>query len=395
LRQALKETPNQLLIDLGDFVPGFGKTAEIRLGLYTTALSSMDYDLIGVGELEIRAVKETGKSPFEEIGIPQICANVVYEDTKKPLFKKPYIIKTMPTGLRVACIGVIGTLPLNSAFAKQIGVVALPPEETVRKIRESLNGKADLFVVLAHSGYDDAKKLAGKVQGIDVVLSSHPMTTVKTDFERVGDTILMHCKGNSKYVGKLALDIDKDGKVASAVGTEVLLDDKIAKDYKMDKLISSTEMAVQQSYNNSARGQSPMPPGGGRELVEGPPAFVGDQRCIGCHASIHESWKKTKHAQAFEDLAKRDPNAKMNPECLSCHTTGYGMKGGYTSETQTLFLRNVQCESCHGPGGLHLRTREKGFGKTSEQLCHKCHDGTNSPKFDYAKYLEMITHKQI
>lgn len=376
-------------------MPGFGKPAEIKLGLYTTALSAMGYDLVGVGELEIRTVKETGKSPFEQVGIPQICANVVYEDTKKPLFKQPYVIKKMPSGLRIAVIGVVGTMPLNPVFAKQNGVEVLPPEETVRKTRESLKGKADLFVVLAHSMYADAKKLAGNVPGINVVLSSHP-STANTDFERVGDTILMQCKGSSKYVGKLVLDIDKDGKVASAAGEEVLLDEKIEKDAKMQELIDDAEAAVRKFYRSSSEARAvPMVPGAGRPVVDDPKPFVGAQRCIGCHASIHESWQKTKHAQAFENLAKNDPNAKMNPDCLSCHATGYGAKGGFTSATETPYLQNVQCESCHGPGNGHLRApTEKGYGATTELTCHRCHDGTNSPKFDYAKYLEKITHKQ-
>lgn len=383
-----------MLIDLGDFVPGMGKPAEIKLSLYTVALPYMRYDVVGVGELDVRLIKQMGKSAFEEAGIPQICANVVDATTKKPLLSKPYIIKKLPSGLRVAVIAVIGNVTLHGMLAKDLGVEVLPPEETVTKLVGKLQGKADLFVVLAHSGYQDAKKFAEKVKGIHVVLGSHPSPT-PTDFERVGDTILMHCKGSSKYVGKLVLDIDADGKITSASGTLDLLSDKMGKDAEMEKLINDTEAAVTKYYQTSMStptGTTPQP-GSQLSLENEPKPYVGAQRCIGCHLSIHQSWQKTKHAQAFEDLAKRDVNGKMNPDCISCHTTGYGSKGGFTTETETPYLRSVQCESCHGPGILHLRRpADKGYGAVSETTCRKCHDGANSPKFDYAKYREKILH---
>ncbi len=375
-------------------MPGLGEPAEIKLGLYKTALPAMKYDVIGVGELDVRTIKDTGKSPFDSAKIPQICANLVLEDTKKPLLKTPYVIKEMPSGLRVAVIGIIGNTTMNPQMAKQMGVITMPPEQAVRKAIGSLKGKADIFVVLAHSGYDEAKKLAEAVSGVDIVLSSHP-SAVTTDFERVGDNILMHCKGNSKYVGKLVLDIDADGKITSATGTQDLLDAKTEKDPAMQKLIDDTEAAVQKFYSsqNPRVGGPPMT-GDASPPREDPRPFVGAQRCIGCHLSIHQTWQKTKHAQAFADMTQKDPNATMNPHCLYCHTTGYMVNGGYTTETETPHLRNVQCESCHGPGSKHLRnTQEKGYGATTELTCRKCHDGANSPKFDYAKYREKIVHK--
>lgn len=388
----MEASPNRLLIELGDLVPGLGEPAAIKLGLYTTALPAMKYDVIGLGELDVRAIKDSGKSPFAASKIPQICANIVLEDSKKPLLKTPYFVKKMPSGLRVAVIAVVGTSTMNPALAKQNGIIALPPEQVVRKTMDSLKGKADVFVVLAHSGYDEAKKLAADVPGIDIVLSSHP-SPATVDFERVGNTILMHCKGNSKYVGKLVLDIDADARITAATGTEDALDTKIAKDATMQKLIDDTEAAVQKYYSN----QNPNaggPPMTGAPPRDEPKPFVSAQRCIGCHLSIHETWQKTKHAQAWDDMIKKDPNAVMNPRCLFCHTTGYMINGGFTTEAETPQLRNVQCESCHGPGKLHLRdTQQKGYGKTTELTCRKCHDGANSPKFDYAKYLEKITHK--
>lgn len=372
---------------------GIGKPTEIKQALYPEALSYMGYEVVGLGEIDIRAIKESGKSAFEEVGIPHICANVVYSDTRKPLLKKPYVIKKLPSGLRVAVIGIMGTLTLHAQLAKDTGVDLLPPDETLRKTMNDLKGKADLFVVLAHTGYQDAKKLAAAVPGIHVMLSSHP-TPVNTDFERIGDTILMHGKASCKYVGKLVLDIDSEGKITKAEGIEDPLDERFAKDAKMQKLIDDTEAAITKYYNSNSHRFPPNTPGAKQDLDDDSQPFVGSQRCIGCHLSIFQTWQKTSHAGAFEDLSKRGPDGKTNAECLACHTTGYGQKGGFRTEADTPYLRNVQCESCHGPGIRHLRNpSEKGYGATTEQTCLRCHDGTNSPKFDYEKYREKIAHK--
>ncbi len=352
----------------------------------------MGYEVIGLGELDVRTIKESGKSPFEQVNIPQICANVVYADTKKPLLKKGYLIKKMPSGIRVAVIGIMGTMTLNAKLSTDLGVEVLPPDETLRKTLKDLKGKADLFVVLAHTGYQDAKKLAETVTGVDIILSSHP-SPVQTDFERIGTTILMHCKGTCKYVGRLVLEIDAEGRIASANGTQDPLDVKYDKDPKMQKLIDDTETAVSNYYNKGPSHVVQVTGLNPNDQSE-PQPYVGAQRCVGCHLSIHQSWQKTAHAEAFDSLAKQDANGKMNPDCLSCHTTGYGVKGGFRTEAETAHLKNVQCESCHGPGVAHLRKpSEKGYGATDEKLCRKCHDGANSPKFNYSEYRAKIAHK--
>lgn len=94
--------------------------------------------------------------------------------------------------------------------------------------------------------------------------------------------------------------------------------------------------------------------------------FVGMTVCRKCHTDQADSWSKTPHAKAFESLkpkvkalektkAKLDPERDYtkDPECLSCHTTGYDKPGGYKADMPAADARplaNVGCESCHGAG---------------------------------------------
>ena len=58
-----------------------------------------------------------------------------------------------------------------------------------------------------------------------------------------------------------------------------------------------------------------------------------------CHFKQFMSWKKGKHAKAFEDLpAKYQGNA----DCLVCHVTGSGVASGYAGGTPDDILENLR-----------------------------------------------------
>jgi hypothetical protein len=87
------------------------------------------------------------------------------------------------------------------------------------------------------------------------------------------------------------------------------------------------------------------------------PHFVGSEKCKTCHQSAYKVWKDSDHAKAYETLvkAKRPGNRQFDGECIVCHTTGFGFHTGFTHENSVPDLRNVGCESCHGPGSHHVK----------------------------------------
>jgi len=113
----------------------------------------------------------------------------------------------------------------------------------------------------------------------------------------------------------------------------------------------------------------------------GPPddaEYIGTGKCRLCHLKDHKTWKKTKHATAFDALVDAE---RADPECVRCHTTGYGRPGGYVDEKTTPKLKNVGCESCHGPGSAHVAAAkkkpkgdwDKNIDKTPVNKCIQCH----------------------
>ena len=129
------------------------------------------------------------------------------------------------------------------------------------------------------------------------------------------------------------------------------------------------------------------------------PTFVGAGKCKVCHLEIFLSWKKTPHARALSTLK---PKGAEDPNCLRCHTTGFG-DGGYGAEGNVIDLADVQCEACHGAGSLYSRSsvmrkpelsRELGLATIDSAACATCHN-EQSPSFKgfaYKKGLRTATH---
>lgn len=130
--------------------------------------------------------------------------------------------------------------------------------------------------------------------------------------------------------------------------------------------------------------------------------YVGAKKCKACHMKQYKAWQKTNMANSFENLkpgikTEEKKKAGLDPDkdytndkdCLRCHTTGYGKPGGFTSLEETPTLINVQCESCHGPGGdfRKIMKKDKKFKladvkaaglilpNETENNCLECHGG--------------------
>lgn len=154
--------------------------------------------------------------------------------------------------------------------------------------------------------------------------------------------------------------------------------------------------------------------------------FLGPEVCGECHKSQYMSWSQTRMAQTFEvlrpgakrkekELAGLDPEMDYTheEECLPCHTTGYGLVGGFTSIEETPQHGGVGCEACHGAGGMYVNTvmspdrpnfttieavsRGLVYPPT-ELVCRKCHN-ENSPFidmgyiFDFSERVKRGTHE--
>ena len=165
--------------------------------------------------------------------------------------------------------------------------------------------------------------------------------------------------------------------------------------------------------------------------------YLGISTCKKCHFKLYRSWKKTKTAKSFEILKpgvaaevktklKFDPQKDYtrDPKCLECHTTGFGLPGGYKipepgdtkAAKRAKENAGITCEGCHGPGSNYtpvlkdvMFKKQKytqkqlcdlGMFKVGARVCSKCHNSRNPTAetdfhFDFDEYKNKDTHEHF
>ncbi|MDQ2091415.1 thiosulfohydrolase SoxB [Marimonas arenosa] len=95
---------------------------------------------------------------------------------------------------------------------------------------------AELVVCLSHNGFDVDKKMAGRVTGIDVILSGHTHDALPEPVQ-VGQTFIIASGSNGKFVSRVDLDV-RDGKMMGIRHKLIpIFSDVIAPDPAMTALI--------------------------------------------------------------------------------------------------------------------------------------------------------------
>ncbi len=142
------------------------------------------------------------------------------------------------------------------------------------------------------------------------------------------------------------------------------------------------------SANVAAASAKPPPP-----VAPGVATYVGVEACVDCHAEAVAFWNTTRHARAWETLEQ--VGKPFDYDCIACHTTGWADPGGATMAANQA-LRDVQCETCHGPGSLHVDADEADLKRTirlapAVELCAtRCHTPEHSDTFDRTAYLRDL-----
>ncbi len=166
-------------------------------------------------------------------------------------------------------------------------------------------------------------------------------------------------------------------------------------------------------------------------------SYVGSDKCKICHIKEYKSWKTTKMSKTFEVLKpgiEAEAKTKLNfdpqkdytkdTKCLECHTTGFGLPGGYkipqaddsASVKRAKENEGTTCEACHGPGSKYadihkqIMTKKRkytfdelsqaGEHKADAKSCTACHNRRNPTAgpdfhFDYEKYKAEDTHENF
>ena len=220
-----------LLLDAGDFMMGtLFEFLATQASPELTLMHALGYDATTIGNHELdwtphglagilhAAVTNNATFPILASNM-HFAATDPADDELEALAGAGVIqtklIKTVG-GLKVGFFGLIGANAVQvTPQSKPLSFdpIEVAAERMVKELRET--DKVDLVIALSHSGIDhngqgEDAVLAGKVPGIDVIISGHTHEAL-TEPARVGDTIIVTAGAYTAYLGELALTVTPPG----------------------------------------------------------------------------------------------------------------------------------------------------------------------------------------
>jgi hypothetical protein len=420
-------------IDLGGISRRTGIQAQQKFEITLEALRDLQYVVLGMGVEELRLGPDyllaqhltEGDEPLRFLG-----SNLVFFGAKELGTPLPHaVIEIEGLKIGISCVmsetirkDVIPEMTAEEAAAAELQFT--DPQPALTEVLQHFEQEAVEFrILISHATLEESRALAREFPQWNLVLAANGFGDGEPAPEMIGPVRMLQVGENGKSAGVLALY--PDDTVEPVRFELVTLDGtRFADTPRMTALMQKyQDRLLEESVVTSSE---PAIHGSGAK-------FIGADRCGECHTTAYAIWKETPHSHAFESL---DPvhrrkgherlhgvNRSFDPECLSCHVTGWNPKeyfrfdSGFLNEKfaatdeerklQSLLAGN-QCENCHGPGSRHVElidagdleaaarevrvTLDQARDEASGKSCRECHDLDNSPEFDFDSYWEKVKH---
>ncbi len=197
-----------VLLDAGDILD---VQKDILLADYIlNDFKNIGYDVIAVGDQEFS--NGVDKLIEYRADYPFLSNNLSLVSTQKEFLfsKEPLVIEK--NKLKIGILSIIEPEVFyfySESVKNSISVNPVIPAsiEYLKKLKDK---KVDIIILIYHGTYLKAEEIAGKLNGIDVILIGHEQRLI--DAERINNTILVSPGQEGNRVGKLELTL-KEGKL--------------------------------------------------------------------------------------------------------------------------------------------------------------------------------------
>ena len=202
---------NTLLLDGGDTWQGSYTSLIENGGDMVKAMNALGVEAM-TAHWEFTYGAERVEALIEELAFPFLAGNVVDTDWEEPVFSSTEFFER--GGVKVAVIGQAFpyTPVANPRYMVPSWSFGIREKEVAGHVEAARDEGAELVVLLSHNGFDVDRKLAGRVPGIDVVLTGHTHDALPR-VEQVDKTLLVASGSHGKFLSRLDLEV-KDGALA-------------------------------------------------------------------------------------------------------------------------------------------------------------------------------------
>ena len=332
-----------LLVDAGNIFDGTEEIDAKRCEVNLRAMSAMGYDAVALSQVDL----SYGEAYLSQ---QRAAATFPFLTSTEKYFTQPFVTKQVEQH--------------TIAF-----VADAVQRQTVLQ--------ADLVVAL---GTHETSKY------IDIVIQPDEIETRKSE----DGTLYVGSKPEGKTLGFLALWMNSAGELTQHHATQLALTGDVPEVESVRQLLTDFYRGIAQTSEHK--------PLFVKQLLEqqAKNGYVSASACQDCHEQEYLQWSATRHAFAFETLLKKE--RYFDPNCVSCHTTGFGYQAGFQIGDETSAFKGVQCETCHGPGKQHVANPKKANIRRAAEtsLCLECHDTKHSPGFEevVALHTKDVDHSR-
>jgi hypothetical protein len=383
-----KPAPGEIRVDVGDAIAGTADYEQIQHRYILRALGELGFDAANIGHREAALSAATLQRIGKGSPVPLISANLLDAATGAPVLATHRIVER--AGWKIALIGVLDPKGLGEFLGQGLTVEKI--ETALGRLIPQLKGKADAIVLLAFADEEMLRKLARDFYEIDLILGGKVSQPAQR-LEQENRSQILYVTNQSRALGTFTATLSAPSKLDEPNGDITLVSDRIPQAQRIGTLnreyrdeIRKTKLEIDQPEKLAA------------DLVPGVKAnasFVGSASCLACHAGAAQSWQHSQHSKAFASLIASKADA--DPNCIGCHTVGFGSASGYRREFAAQKFTDVGCESCHGPGGAHIAARQGGLDTGRMRAlgagdCQKCHHGEFSRPFVWEQFWPAVKH---
>lgn len=400
-----------LCIDVGGLSKGYGVQAELKFQITVDAMKKMGYQAVGFSPNDLRlpvdslvavaADSKDNPSPFisANIGLLGFDAGIT----------APWRVVEVG-GVRIGVTSVMGEKFAEGIAGDDIEIVA--PEVALAQVMPELNKRSELKILLAYDTVENSIALSKRFPEFAVVVTSEGPPSPPAKPTVIPETKALLIEVGEKGMDAIVLGLYADENQPYRY-QRVPLDSRFPASKDMKNLMIAYQDRLR-TLGLAGLSIKPVTHPSREQNGE----FVGSVACQSCHEESYEVWKRSGHAKAWDTLKQADPPRDADPECISCHVIGwhptshFPYLGGFLDERETPKMLDVGCESCHGPGGNHVKA-EMGTDKDyqarmqkavrvtkeeaetqAEKACQNCHDLDNSPDFKFETYWPKVEHSE-
>lgn len=200
-----------LLLDGGDSWQGSWTSLQTKGQDMVDVTAALKLDAL-VGHWEFTYGADRLKEIVDKAPFAFLAQNIRDNEWQEPVFEPRKMFER--GGVKIAVIGQAfsRTAVANPRWMFPNWEFGIREEDMQKQVDAARADGAELVVLLSHDGFDVDRKMAGRVKGIDLILTAHTHDAMP-GLVKVGDTLLVAAGSHSKFVSRLDLEI-KDKKIA-------------------------------------------------------------------------------------------------------------------------------------------------------------------------------------